>query len=89
MNSYPLTKSACAHSNLRIACMEQTTQDYDTTKPRTEGWAGSQEPIGEFYTLGASCRDCGQEEFTPQELANLTGLDVFEHQVPPLVAQPE
>ena len=81
-------ESDCRHLELNLSFLEEATQKFDTTAPNNQ-WLSGQEPTGTYYVTGATCLDCGKDNFTPQEVANLTRLAVYKNKSPPLICTPE
>lgn len=80
----------CKHENLRVFCIEETVQDFDITKGGGDsGWTGSIDFSGDYRPFTATCEDCKKDDFTSQELANLTGLKIYEYQRSSVAAMPE
>lgn len=72
---------------MNLAMLEESTQKYDTTAIK-DHWMSGQEPTGDYYVTGGTCLDCGKDDFTVQELADLIVMPVYKNQPPPMAAQP-
>lgn len=80
----------CKHENLKVFCIEETVQNFDTTKGGGDvGWCGSADFVDNYYPFMAICEDCKKDDFTFQELADLTGLRIYDYQRPLKMAAPE